>query len=162
MENVAEKQHGLLELLRIRLNPVIEDLGYELYDLEDLQSQGQRILRVSIDHEQGIQLEDCVRIDQKLQKLLDENDPIEEAYTLEVSSPGIFRVLKNPEHFRRFSGERIKIRLKKKMNGMRQAIGKLCSSTEDGIQFLPENESEEGLFIAYGNISKARLEPELN
>ena len=162
MENVAEKQHGLLELLRIRLNPVIEDLGYELYDLEYLQYQGQSILRVSIDHEQGIQLEDCVRIDQMLQKLFDENDPIEEAYTLEVSSPGIFRVLKNPEHFRRFTGERIKIRLKKKINGMRQAIGKLCSSTEDGIQFLPENESEEGLFIAYGNISKARLEPELN
>ncbi len=162
MENVAEKQHGLLELLRIRLNPVIEDLGYELYDLEYLQYQGQRILRVSIDHEQGIQLEDCVRIDQMLQKLFDENDPIEEAYTLEVSSPGIFRVLKNPEHFRRFTGERIKIRLKKKINGMRQAIGKLCSSTEDGIQFLPENESEEGLFIAYGNISKAKLEPELN
>ena len=162
MENVAEKQHGLLELLRIRLNPVIEDLGYELYDLEYLHYQGQRILRVSIDHEQGIQLEDCVRIDQMLQKLFDENDPIEEAYTLEVSSPGIFRVLKNPEHFRRFTGERIKIRLKKKINGMRQAIGKLCSSTEDGIQFLPENESEEGLFIAYGNISKARLEPELN
>jgi ribosome maturation factor RimP len=162
MENVAEKQHGLLELLRIRLNPIIEDLGYELYDLEYLQYQGQRILRVSIDHEQGIQLEDCVRIDQMLQKLFDENDPIEEAYTLEVSSPGIFRVLKNPEHFRRFTGERIKIRLKKKINGMRQAIGKLCSSTEDGIQFLPENESEEGLFIAYGNISKARLEPELN
>ncbi len=114
MEKVTEKQHGLLELLRIRLNPAIEDLGYELYDLEDLQYQGQRILRVSIDHEQGIQLEDCVRIDQKLQKLLDENDPIEEAYTLEVSSPGIFRVLKNREHFRRFSGERIKIRLKKK------------------------------------------------
>ena len=162
MENVAEKQHGLLELLRIRLNPVIEDLGYELYDLEDLQYQGQRILRVSIDHEQGIQLEDCVRIDQKLQKLLDENDPIEEAYTLEVSSPGIFRVLKNPEHFRRFTGERIKIRLKKEKNGMRQAIGKIRSSTEDGIQFLPENESEEGLFISYENISKARLEPELN
>ena len=162
MENVAEKQHGLLELLRIRLNPIIEDLGYELYDLEDLQYQGQRILRVSIDHELGIQLEDCVRTDQMLQKLFDENDPMEEAYTLEVSSPGIFRVLKNPEHFRRFTGERIKIRLKKKINGMRQAIGKLCSSTEDGIQFLPENESEEGLFIAYGNISKARLEPELN
>ena len=162
MENVAEKQHGLLELLRIRLNPVIEDLGYKLYDLEDLQYQGQRILRVSIDHEQGIQLEDCVRIDQMLQKLFEENEPIKEGYTLEVSSPGIFRVLKNPEHFRRFTGERIKIRLKKKINGMRQAIGKLCSSTEDGIQFHPENESEEGLFIAYGNISKARLEPELN
>ena len=162
MENVAEKQHGLLELLRIRLNPAIEDFGYELYDLEDLQYQGQRILRVSIDHEQGIQLEDCVRIDQMLQKLFEENDPIEEAYTLEVSSPGIFRVLKNPEHFRRFTGERIKIRLKKKINGMRQVIGKLYSSTENGIQFLPENESEEGLFIAYGNISKARLEPELN
>ena len=162
MENIAEKQHGLLEMLRIRLNPAIEDLGYELYDLEDLQYQGQRILRVSIDHEQGIQLEDCVRIDQMLQKLFNENDPMEEAYTLEVSSPGIFRVLRNPEHFRRFTGERIKIRLKKKINGMRQVIGKLCSSTEDGIQFLPENENEEGLLIAYENISKARLEPELN
>ena len=162
MENVAEKQHGLLELLKIRLNPIIEDLGYELYDLEDLQYQDQRILRVSIDHEHGIQLADCVSIDQILKKIFDENDPIEEGYTLEVSSPGIFRVLKNPEHFRRFTGERIKIRLKKKINGMRQVIGKLCSSTEDGIQFLPENESQEGLFIAYENISKARLEPELN
>ena len=162
MEKVTEKQHGLLELLRIRLSPAIEDLGYELYDLEDLHYQGQRILRVSIDHEKGIQLEDCVRIDKKLQELLDENDPIEEAYILEVSSPGIFRILRNPEHYRRFSGERIKIRLKKKINGIRQAIGKLCSSTEDGIQFLPENESEKGLFIAYENISKARLEPELN
>ena len=162
MEKVTENQHGLLEQLRDRLNPAIEDLGYELYDLEDLQYQGQRILRVSIDHEQGIQLEDCVRIDQMLQKFFDENDPIDEAYTLEVSSPGIFRVLKNPEHFRRFSGERIKIRLKKKMNGLRQAIGKLCFSTEAGFQFLPENESEEELFIDYENISKARLEPELN
>ena len=72
MEKVTEKQHGLLEQLRDRLNPAIEDLGYELYDLEDLQSQGQRILRVSIDHEQGIQLEDCVRIDQILKKLFDE------------------------------------------------------------------------------------------
>ena len=101
MEKVTKKQHGLLEMLRNRLNPAIEDLGYELYDLEDLKYQGQRILRVSIDHEEGIQLEDCVRIDQKLQRLLDENDPIEEAYTLEVSSPGIFRALKNPEHFTR-------------------------------------------------------------
>ena len=162
MEKVTKKQNGLLEPLRIRLNPAIEDLGYELYDLEDLQYQGQRIIRVSIDHEQGIQLEDCVRIDQMLQKLFDENNPIDAAYTLDVSSPGIFRVLKNPKHFRRYSGERIKIRLKKKINGIRQAIGKLCSSTEDGIQFLPENKSEEGLFIAYENISKARLEPELN
>ena len=87
MENVAEKQHGLLELLRIRLNPVIEDLGYELYDLEDLQYQGQRILRVSIDHEQGIQLEDCVRIDQMLQKLFDEDDPIEELSLIHISEP---------------------------------------------------------------------------
>ena len=133
MEKVTDKQHGLLEQLRDRLNPAIEDLGYELYDLEDLQSQGQRILRVSIDHEQGIQLEDCVRIDQKLQKLLDENDPIEEAYTLEVSSPGIDRPLTRLTDFEAWNGYEAKIETIEAIDGQKRFKGILAGINNEEV-----------------------------
>ena len=151
----------MLEKFRKRITPSIEELGYELYDLEELQLEGNRILRVSIDHPQGIQIEDCIRVDQILQTLMENEDPVEGSYVFEVSSPGIFRKLTKPEHFQRFCGERIHVRLKKKTNGLKQSVGTLKSVSEDGILFVPEKNSEEELFFAYKNISKARLEPEL-
>ena len=158
----SKKQHGLLENLRKRISPAIEGLGYELYDLEELLSEGKRILRVSIDQEQGIQIDDCIRVDQLMQSLLEDEDPVEGAYILEVSSPGIFRALKDRRHFQRYSGERISIRLKQKIDGMRQTVGMLKGALEEGILFVPEKKPEEEFLIAYEKISKARLEPELN
>jgi ribosome maturation factor RimP len=157
----SRKHDGLLEKFRKRITPSIEELGYKLYSIEELQSEGNRILRVSIDHPRGIQIEDCVRVDQILQKLMGDEDPIEESYMLEISSPGIFRKLIEPEHFQRFCGDRIYVRLKNKINGLKQSVGILKSVSEDGILFVPEKNSEEELFFAYKNIGKARLEPEL-
>ncbi|MDP6330849.1 MAG: ribosome maturation factor, partial [SAR324 cluster bacterium] len=78
----SKKQHGLLENLRKRISPAIEGLGYELYDLEELLSEGKRILRVSIDQEQGIQIDDCIRVDQLLHSLLEDEDSVEGEYFL--------------------------------------------------------------------------------
>ena len=157
----SQKNHGLLEKFRKRITPSLEELGYELYDMEELQLEGNLTLRISIDHPQGIQIEDCIRVDQILQTLMENEDPVEGSYVFEVSSPGIFRKLTEPGHFQRFCGERIHIRLKKKTNGLKQSVGTLKSVSEDGILFVTEKNSEEELFFAYKNISKARLEPEL-
>ena len=104
--------------------------GYELYDVEDLSLHGNRVLRVTIDHEVGVEIEDCVSADGIVQEILDEREPIDDTYILEVSSPGIFRSLSLPKHFHKYNGHRIKIRLNKKNQGARQVVGELRQSTE--------------------------------
>ena len=135
--------------------------GYELYDVEDLRSHGNRVLRVTIDHEVGVEIEDCVSADRIVQEILDERGPIDDTYILEVSSPGIFRSLSLPKHFHYYNGHRIKIRLNKKRQGVSQAVGELRQSTEEGILFVPEPEDREEIFINYQYIACANLEPEL-
>ena len=151
----------MLHRLHEWLNQPIRELGYELYDLEVLFHNGKRVLRLTIDRDQGVQLEDCVEVDQVTQKILDQHDPIREAYTLEVSSPGLFRSLKLPSHFQRFLGERIRICLNHKIQGIRNAVGLLAESSDKGIIFVPEYQETGEVFIDYPSISRANLEPEL-
>ena len=135
--------------------------GYELYHLEDLRLHGNRVLRITIDHEAGIEIEDCVSADRIVQEILDEREPINDTYILEVSSPGIFRPLSLPKHFHKYNGHRIKIRLNKRIHGIRQTVGELRQSTEEGILFVPDPEDRAEIFINYQHISYANLEPEL-
>lgn len=150
-----------LESLRELLAAPINEQGYELYDLEFVTESGRRILRLTIDHPNGIQLDDCVRANHTAQTVMDAEDPVQGSYTLEVSSPGIFRVLKLPEHFQRFSGARVRLRLRQKIMGVRNAVGLLNSCTDEGIRFHPENRGKEEWFIDYLSIARANLEPEL-
>ena len=89
--------------------------GYELYDVEDLRLHRHRVLRVTIDHKAGVELEDCISADGIVQEILDERGPMDDTYILEISSPGIFRSLLLPKHFHRYNGHRIKIMLNKKI-----------------------------------------------
>ena len=82
------------------LRGTIQELGYELYDVEDLKISGEKVLRITIDSVEGIQLEDCVRVDKLVNQILNDKDPIPNNYILEVSSPGIFRTLNNPGHLK--------------------------------------------------------------
>lgn len=134
--------------------------GYELYDLEFVTVSGRRILRLTIDHPNGIGLDDCVSANNAAQAVMDAEDPVQGSYTMEVSSPGIFRVLKQPDHFKRFASARIRIRLKHKIKGVRNTIGLLNSCTEEGIRFQPESREQEEWYIDYQSISRASLEPE--
>ena len=143
------------------LDEPLQKGGYELYDVEDLRLHSNRVLRVTIDHEAGVELDDCVSADRIVQEILDEREPIDDTYILEVSSPGIFRSLSLPKHFHKFNGDRIKIRLNKKIQGVCQAVGELRQSTEEGILFVPDPEDRAEIFINYQHISYANLEPEL-
>jgi ribosome maturation factor RimP len=93
------------------LTPVVQDCGVELYDIEFVKESGSRILRLFIDKDGGVDLNDCERVSRAVSAALDEHDPIESAYRLQVGSPGLERRLVKPEHFLRYIGHKIEVRL---------------------------------------------------
>jgi len=102
-----------LEAIKKQLEPITDNQNVELYDLEFLVEHGRKILRLYIEQEQGISLDDCERVSKAVEVELDRNDPIPEAYILEVSSPGIERKLVKDAHYEKNIGKLVAIRLKK-------------------------------------------------
>ena len=115
------------EALLALLNDPIESLGYELVDL-DFSVGGKGLLRVYIDLPGGVNLTDCERVSRALSAFLDVEDPIPGSYNLEVSSPGVNRRLRTPEHFRRFTGHEVKVELKAPRDGRRRLRGELTDA----------------------------------
>ena len=103
-------------------------------------------LRIYIDKQSGVTIEDCETISRILEKKLDEKDPIEQAYILEVSSPGIDRPLKKPEHFQKYIGEIIDIKLYKPLEGKKEYQGEL-KQFEDGIITITDENGKELQFV---------------
>ena len=91
--------------------PFVESAGCSLWDVEYVKEAGEWFLRIYIDKEGGVSIEDCEAVSRPLSDKLDEADPIEGSYTFEVSSAGADRVLKKPEHFARFQGSEVEVRL---------------------------------------------------
>lgn len=143
--------------LNLLARGVVEPLGYELVGVELFQRGASgATLRVYIDHEDGIGLDDCASVSDQLSAVLDVEDPLQGRYDLEVSSPGLDRPLVFPEHFRRFEGSRAKVRLSEKLDGRRSLEGVL-RGCEDGIVSL---EADGRLWaIPVNRIEIARLVP---
>ena len=115
------------------LEPTIEALGYELTDLEaKLGGQG-GLLRLFIDKDDGIGLDDCEKVSLAVSALLDVEDPVPGQYNLEVSSPGSDRSLTKLAHFERFAGETVKVQTRFPIEGRRRFRGKLLSADEKNI-----------------------------
>ncbi len=93
------------------LTPVINDLGYEVWDIEYVKEGADYFLRFTIDSDDGITIEDCEKVHRAIDPLLDELDPIEDAYNLQVSSPGLERDVKYPWHYEVLIGEKLELRL---------------------------------------------------
>lgn len=93
--------------------PVADDLGYSIWDVEYVKEGSTMILRITIDidTEEGITIDDCEKMHRAIDPIIDEADPIEESYNLEVSSPGVERLLTRPEHFDRMAGAEVEVRL---------------------------------------------------
>ncbi|MBR5112762.1 MAG: ribosome maturation factor RimP [Clostridia bacterium] len=103
--------------------PIAKELGVEIWDIRFLKEGADWFLRVFLDKESGIGIEDCEAFSRAIDKPLDELDPIEQSYCLEVSSPGLERELTRPEHFERYKGEKIKVRLIRPVNFQRDFSG---------------------------------------
>lgn len=140
------------------LEPAIESLGYELTDLECSLNRGNGLVRLFIDRDEGIALEDCELVSRQVSALLDVEDPIGGDYTLEVSSPGVDRKLVKHEHFDRFAGCAVKIRLKRLVQGRRRISGTLLRREDDNV-VVQLGDSD--LLIPIAEIEVARLVPEL-
>ena len=144
MASIEEKVENLLK-------DKIENIGYELYDVLYLKEGKNYILRIVIDNEKGIDLNDCEKVNNEITDLLDEADYIKEQYFLEVSSPGIERVLRKDWQLKKYLGEEVEIRLfKKDEYGQKEYIAKLIEVTEEYLKI--QNEEQE-LKIDRKNIS---------
>ena len=145
----------LVELLQ----PIVVDLGYELWELEYLARAG-GLLRLYIDSDQGITLEDCERVSRAVSETMDAADPIAQAYTLEVSSPGLDRVLRTPEHFARFNGERVRVETSAPINGRKRFAGRLTAVDSARGEIALEVDGST-LRLPIDAIHKARVAPDL-
>ncbi len=124
--------------------PVVEEAGCSLWDVEYVKEAGTWFLRVYIDKEGGVSIDDCEAVSRPLSDLLDRRDPIEGSYTFEVSSAGADRALKKPEHFEKFQGEEIEVRLYRPREGRKEFIGRL-KGYENGTVTL-DMDGEEAVF----------------
>jgi ribosome maturation factor RimP len=140
------------------LGPVVASRGVELWELEYATRPGGGLLRLYIDSPQGISVDDCERVSRAVSDVLDEHDPIPGEYTLEVSSPGLDRVLRKREHFARFAGEQVRVEMREPIAGRKRFMGQLIAVGEQEIT-LSVDGTKVGLPI--DEIHKARLVPQM-
>jgi len=146
----------LRERLIVLLEPLLGRLGYELVELEYSAGHAHAVVRLFIDAPGGVGLEDCERVSREVSALMDVEDPVPMAYTLEVSSPGFDRVLRTQAHFGRFVGSRVFVELKEPRAGRRRYTGKLLTVDEGGIALEVDQEQ---VMVRFAEIGKARLAP---
>jgi len=145
------------ELIHL-LQPVVVGLGYELVGVEwSADTRGRRVLRIYIDVEDGVTVDDCEIVSQQISALLDVEDPIPGSYLLEVSSPGLDRPLFTLEHYRRFVGHKVRLNLSRPRAGQRRFSGVIEGVTGDRIRLRTVDGP---VSLPFGDIDKARLVPD--
>lgn len=118
--------------------PTADELGLKLWDVEYVKEGADYVLRITIDSDEGITIDDCERFHRAIDPVIDEDDPIENSYKLEVSSPGVERVLTRPEHFEAMKGAEVEIRLFSAVNGSKIHRG-ILKGYSDGDVIAEEN-----------------------
>ena len=152
---MARLPDRLLQLLA----PPLEQLGYEILQLDWRREGKEQVLCLWIDRPEGINLDDCVLVNRAIEPILDNEDPIRGAYRLEVSTPGVDRPLRTLAHYQRFLGKRITLLLHNSQQGHKRWTGTLHTTTYQGIALR----AEQGplLEIPLQEICQAHLDPVL-
>lgn len=151
--NRMRREH-IEDLIAQEVEQIIAGTALELVDVEYVREKNW-YLRVFIDKDGGVDLEDCQRISEKLSKVLDEKDPIQDNYLLEVSSPGLDRILKKDKDFIRYAGRTVDIHFFKPYKGTKDLVAELVRKNEDGTVTVRIDEQEETLTLK--DISQIRL-----
>jgi ribosome maturation factor RimP len=147
---------SLTQKLYEMLLPAVEALGFELWGVEYIPQGKHSILRVYIEHENGITVDNCEEVSKQVSAVLDVEDPISAHYNLEVSSPGMDRLLFYPYQYHGFIGENINVRLRLALNNQRKFTGKLIAVSEQGIEIEAKGIKVE---VEWNNIDKAQVVP---
>ena len=150
MASIEEKVEKLIK-------EKVETLGYELYDVQYVKEGKDYFLRIFIDKPEGIDLIDCEKVNDAITDMLDEADYIKEAYFLEVSSPGIERVLRKEKHFQDHIGEEIEVKLFKPIEGKKEYTGTLESFNEHELNIILEEMNEKNMAIDRKNIAIVKI-----
>lgn len=148
--NTASKVFDLLK-------PCVEEKGLVLWDVRFLKEGATWYLRVFIDSEEGIGIEDCVEVHHAIDPILDEADPISQAYTLEVCSPGWERELTRPEHFEVMKGQKVRVKTIRPVDGRKEFEGILISG-EGAVEIESEGNN---ISFAKDSISSVKLVEEI-
>lgn len=144
--------------LEALIRPVVEGLGCELWGIEYRTQKNSALLRIFIDKADGVTMDDCSDVSHQVSGVMDVEDPIPVAYTLEVSSPGLERVLFFPDQFDRYIGESVKVRLKWPVEERRNYLGKILGVDEQHLHI--EQDGEE-IKIPFDSIHRARLKADI-
>ena len=147
---MAKFEHKLTEMLR----PAVEEVGKELLGIEYISAGNNSVLRLFIDHENGVDVDDCAEVSRQVGAILDVEDPISSEFNLEVSSPGLDRPLFDKSHYEAVIGETIEVKLSIPLNGRRKFKGKLVAVENDTLIVTVDNEDYD---LVLGNIIKAHL-----
>ena len=137
---------GVVGAVKKIAEPLAEELGYFLWDVEYVKEGADMYLRITIDSEEGITIEDCEKMHRAIDPLLDEHDPIEEAYHLEISSPGVERDLKNDMQINACEGWDVEVRLYAPINGSKSHLGVLVGLDEENNVVIQTESGEEQKF----------------
>lgn len=146
MSKIEENVHLLIK-------DSISDLNVEIYDIEYVKEGSEWYLRIYIDKEGGIDISDCENVSRLIEPIIDKEDPIKTPYYLEVSSPGIERVLRKQEHFDKFIGSMIEISLFNSFEGKKKIIGELIRADGNEVIILIEGKN---IAFERKNISKVK------
>ena len=133
---------GIKDTVREAIAPTVEALGYRIWDVEYSKIGADYHLEITIDSDAGIGIEDCEKVHRAIDPILDECDPIEGFYYLEVSSPGIERELRTEEHIRHSTGARVEARLFAAVNGTKTIFGKLEGLDDAGCVHITADGGE--------------------
>ncbi len=143
---MANNHKNIAQTVKDLVQPVADEFGYFLWDVEYVKEGARRILRITIDAEDGITIDDCEKFHRAVDPLLDAADPIEEAYYLEVSSPGIERELRTDEHITACEGWDVEARLYAPRNGKKIFRGKLGAYFPDEGKIILNTPDGEEVF----------------
>ncbi len=149
------KSEALLQEVREVVEPILQSQGYELVDLEYQRESRGWVLRIYLDREGGITLDDCTGVSHEVGAVLEVKDVIPNAYVLEVSSPGLTRPLKKPEDYNRFRNQLVKIKLFQPLDGRRNFKGILLGLEVETVRVEADGQVFE---IPLQSIAKANLE----
>ncbi len=137
------------------IEPVVQELGCELWGIEKLQQGRQVVLKIYIESADGINVDDCARVSRQVSAILDVEDPIPGEYMLEVSSPGVERRLFKPEHSNVCKGEKVQITLRQAFDGRRKFKGLLCGLEDEEVVIRVDDAQE--IVLPMDSIERARV-----
>ena len=146
----------VVEKIRAYADELLPSMGLELFDIQFRREGHGWVLRLFIDREEGVSLEDCSLVSREISDYLDVEDVIEQSYFLEVSSPGLERPLRSLEDFKRFCGQKARIKLRESVGGQRVYVGMISQVRDDrSIELVLE--TGEPLIFSYDMVNMARL-----